>query len=219
MMKMRYAMAAVGLAVLAPGALADTVTASFVSELQKQIEVEYTGVHSGSVQTVTFHWTRTDAPGPGIDTQIAPLFTTYCIEIDQHVAPSTGYTYNVIDPAAHGFTGQQIMLLGRLWSSFQGLIDTENESAAFQAAVWEIAFDTGADLEAGVFTVTSTNAVRTLAQGYLNDVTSGSYSGGQTELLVLQHPSAQNQLTAVPTPGALALSGLAGLTVCRRRRR
>lgn len=208
-------------AVLAAGcgsafAQADTITARYNGLYAQDTDVTQLSVFSGSVQTVTFEWTRQDAPGAGIDSTLPGVFRGYCVELSQNVAPNTDYTFDVVTATQHGFTSLQEMLLGRLWASYQPSVNDGATSAAFQMAVWELAFDTGADLAVGQFTGNSPPAVVVLSQSWLNAITSASYSGGQAPIAVLESEGVQDQL--VPTPGSLALLASGSLLITRRRR-
>lgn len=217
MQKKNFVMlAAIAAGTVASLAQAGTLTGQYTGLYQRGVDVTLDSIHSGNISTVTFQWTRTDTPGPGVDSTISSPFRAYCIEINQTVSANTNYTFNVVSAATHGFTGMQEMLLGRLWASFQPLVVSQNTSAAFQMAVWELAFDSGADLNVGDFYATGPSGVKTLAQSWLNTISSSGYSGGQDPIMVLQHPNVQDQL--VPAPGALALLGVGSVMVTRRKR-
>lgn len=205
------------LATLAASANAGTITAHYNGLYSQGATVNQDSVFAGNVSTVTFEWTRTDTPGPGVDNTLSSPFRAYCIEIVQNVSGNTDYTYNVVSASAHGFSPLQEILLGRLWASYQSSVVDSTSSAAFQLAVWELAFDSGADLSVGDFTASDPSASIMLAQGWLSAISSNSYSGGQAPISVLEHPSAQDQL--VPTPGSLALLATGGVLSARRKRK
>ncbi|MCX5689332.1 MAG: Cys-Gln thioester bond-forming surface protein [Planctomycetota bacterium] len=215
-MKIRCAIALAGVVGGLSAAHAGTVTARYSGSYAQAVDVTLTPTVNGSINTVTFNWVRTDVPGPGVDSTIDGSFIAYCCEIGQTVSGNTDYTYTVQTAAEHGFSANQEMLLGRLWSGYKTGVNSPTTSAAFQMAVWELSFDTGADLETGLFLGNGGPAIVALAQSYLDSITSPSYNGGQHEIRVLHHPSAQDQL--IPTPGSIALLGLGGLAVGRRRR-
>ncbi len=207
-------------------AQADTVKAKFTYTLSKSIDVT-SPVSNGTVNTVKFAWTRTDAPGAGIDSTVPNIFNTYCVDLAQYVSANTNYTYNVVSPAAHGFTANQDLMLSRLWGTNFSNIDTADESAAFQVAVWEIVYDTNFDLSSGAFKVNTSGAVRNLAQSWINTITDVGFvaTGTLPSLAVLESSTAQDQLTVVPGnnipaagSGVLALAGLSILGKRRNRR-
>ncbi len=212
----RFVTLSVTVAAIAACANADTVTARYNGLYQQDTNVTLTSVFSGNVPAVTFEWTRQDAPGPGIDVSLPTVFRAYCVELDQNVAPATDYVFDVQTPAMRGYTPLQEVLLGRLWSSYQSSVVDGDTSSAFQIAVWELAFDTGADLAAGVFTGNSPAAVVALSQSWLNAVSSSGYSGGQSPISILHNENVQDQL--VPTPGSLGLIAAGSIVILRRRR-
>ncbi len=209
---------------LAQTASADTIKAKFTSSLGMAVNVT-SPVNNGNVNTVKFSWTRTDTPGPGVDFTIPNNFNTYCVDLAQYVSANTNYTYNVVTPAAHGFTANQETLLSRLWATQFSNVDTANESAAFQVAVWEIVYDTNATLTSGTFVLNNASAVATLAQGWLNTITDANFSfnGTLPQISVLESSTAQDQITVLPSnvpaagTGVLGLAGL-GLLAKRQRR-
>jgi hypothetical protein len=215
-MKIRCAIALAAVVGGLSAAHADTVTARYTGTYGQGIDVTLTPTINGNVNTVTFNWVRTDTAGPGVDSTVENAFIAYCCELGQSVSANTDYVYTVQTAAEHGFTANQEMLLGRLWASYKNGVNSAATSAAFQMAVWELSFDTGADLEAGTFLGNGGASIVALAQSYLDAITSPSYGGAQHQIRVLHHPTAQDQL--IPTPGSLALLGLGGLAVSRRRR-
>ena len=201
---------------------ADTIKAQFTYTLSKTLNVT-SPVSDGNVNTVKFEWTRKDSAGPGVDANIGSPFNTYCVDLAQYVSANTNYTYNVVSPAAHGFTSNQETLLARLWATQFDNIDTVNESAAFQVAVWEITYDTNLNLSTGSFKLNDNATIRTLAQGWIDTISSPSfsYNGTLPTLFVLESSTAQDQLTAVPTNVPAAGSGmlaLAGMSLLGKRR-
>ncbi len=216
-MKIRTLLAAgVAAAAAVASANAETVTAHYSSSYAMGVDVTDTPIQNGGITTVTFNWARVDSAGPGVDSILPANFIAYCCEIGQTVSGGTDYVYDVQTAAQHGFSATQETLLSRLWWSYQGSVNSPETSAAFQMAVWELSFDTGADLSAGTFTGNSPSNVVTLSQSWLDNVKSPSYAGGLVPINVLHNAGAQDQL--VPTPGSLALLGMSGL-VSRRRRR
>jgi len=125
---------------------------------------------------------------------------------------------------------------GDFWNGAQtnfGVFADATSAAAFQVALWNIAFDTDLDLSAGSFQWTgAATGVSTAAQTLLNQV--AAYGGtGYTQWTLYKFvspavgstsPRYQDYVSAtykVPEPGSLALVGLTlvGLAVARTRRR
>lgn len=118
---------------------------------------------------------------------------------------------------------------GDFWNGAQtsfGVFTDDVSAAAFQVALWNIAFDTDLDLSAGSFMWTgAAGPVSTAAQALLDQVATYSGTGyAQWTLYKFVSTSRQDYVTAtydVPEPGSLALVGLTmvGLAVVRTRRR
>lgn len=217
--------AACGLAGLAH---ADTVKGNYNSTLSKTVNIT-SPVNSGDTKTVTFDWTRSDLSpiAPGADLTIPANFITYCIELNQNISSSGGdKTFTVLTPAAHGFTPSQTSLLLNLWSQYQPTVNSSDESAAFQSAVWEIVYDTDLNLQAGSFKLNTSGALRTTAQNWLNTISAPSFtaSGPSLSLAILKSSTQQDQLTVVPgpivpAPATAAIGLLGGAVLIGRRKR
>ncbi|HVZ93259.1 MAG TPA: hypothetical protein VG797_02000 [Phycisphaerales bacterium] len=207
---------------LAISASAGTITGSYTGDYSKSISITATGHYSGNVSTVQYGWTRSDSPGLGVDASLAITFDTYCIDLDQTVPANSSVIFNVMSLADFGLAPQQSLLLGRLWSTYFPAVDTRDESAAFQAAVWELRYDTDYNLQTGSFKMNNnTDSIRSLAQSWITAINSNAYSGGVTNLVALQSPTKQDQLAAVPVPsaGGVPLAAASALLIVWRRRR
>jgi hypothetical protein len=98
-------------------------------------------------------------------------------------------------------------------------------AAAFQVAVWELAFDGDDDLSSGNFQSTNPSAVLTLANTWLASL--GSLTATAKNLVVLQddpqgpYGDKQDLLIQTPIPGTLGLVGLGllGLGGLRRKKK
>jgi len=205
---------------LSAAASADTITGQFNYTHLKSINIT-SPTRSGDVNTVKFNWTRQDSPGPGVDSQIASAFNTYCVDLAQVVSANNEYAYNVVTPAAHGFSLTQTTMLERLWADYFPTIDNSDKSAAFQMAIWEIIHDTSLSLSAGTFKVNNAATAVALATGWLGNVSSAGYTtiNPIPRLVVLESSSAQDQITVVPAPATGVLAGMGLLALGSRRRR
>ncbi|MBY0523235.1 MAG: PEP-CTERM sorting domain-containing protein [Gemmataceae bacterium] len=189
---------------------------------------------NGSAYALALHWTRT-----GGNSGLPLHFTTFCTELLQHVGFNGNYKYFIVgvkdvpfggpgDPGpGPGMGNAKADLIRELWGTYRNQVHTADDEAAFQIAIWEIVND--ADLNLGGSGTFHSNysgaapAFVDLAQTWLSSL--GKNLPGHTlanDLVGLSSGSAQDQLTTVPAPPALALFSLGGLgfltTMWRRRR-
>jgi hypothetical protein len=155
-----------------------------------------------------------------------PSFDAYCVDLYQHIGfgdpPYTDYT---VPGTSHVFANSHAYSdLGRLYAT-AGVISNAVSEAAFQIAVWEIAYETTAgpyDLSHGTATFSGGTAdssgALSLATSWLTHLTSGSYPS----ILVTESREHQDMIFApVPEPEtyALFMAGLAAMGFVARRRR
>ncbi|MFN7020788.1 MAG: hypothetical protein ACK4WH_05600 [Phycisphaerales bacterium] len=197
-------------------AQAGTLTAGFTYDHPVTVRIN-TGPVTGDVRTVDFRWTRTDTPGPGVDSTVAREFRSFCFELDQTIRSSRSYTFNVRSLAEAGFSLDTELAVQSLWSARINETNTATGNAAFQLALWELRYDADRRLDTGLFTVGGSSAAITLAQSWLNGLSDTTTVRDLPTLRLLDHPDAQNQIVEIPEPGAIACM-LAGLGLLRRRR-
>ncbi len=200
------------------GASASVVTATFNNVGPSEV-VTVTldaGANTRQVHSGLMNWTRTGGDYTGVGT----TFWTFCTEITETVSGGASITYNVMAPEFAPNTAPmgpaRAALLSELFGRYIGVVNfgSATDMSAFQMAVWEIAYDDGVDLSGGDFRVTAgPNPSRNLAQSFLNALDG---TGPRVNVDALVNVGRQDQL--VPTPGAFALLGLAGLAGSRRRR-
>src|SRR5215218_5702513 len=72
-----------------------------------------------------------------------PSFVSYCVDLYQHISFGTLYPEYTAPGTTHVFanTSRAYADIGRLFAN-AGVVDTSVEEAAFQIAVWEIAYET-----------------------------------------------------------------------------
>lgn len=99
-------------------------------------------------------------------------FLTYCMEPDELLGIAAGAVHagtlvaRLADTADYGAAARRV---GRLWRSHAAdARTTATKAAAFQVALWELAYDEGSNLAGGRFSLLSGGAVATQAGTYLN---------------------------------------------------
>lgn len=196
--------------------------------------VTFTGFAHGS-QTVTYTIPSLTVPGGHKTATVnaggfstihngGPSFTSYCVDLYQTI--SFGVLYSDYAPvgAAHAFANSDAYAdLGRLYASAGVIADAVHE-AAFQIAVWEIAYETDSTYGLG-------NGVATFAGGSADPAAlvlasswlAGLGSGGLHPSIGALDSHAHQDVVYAPVPEAstvmLMLTGLLGMGAVARRRR
>jgi len=152
-------------------------------------------------------------------------FLSFCLEPDVVLASfDNPYTVNSI--AGAGYTVGA--LISELWGRYFGQINSDTKAAAFQVALWELAFGTtDKNLNSGDFKLTSGGDVKSTAQGWLNSL-NGTGPMAQGLVVLVDNPNSterqdlitQGPVNNVPEPTVLALMalGLVVMGVSQRRR-
>jgi hypothetical protein len=177
--------------------------------------------------------------GTGLGAILNGTYATYCADITQYVT-STTKTYTVVPieqvPNVSPMGLSKADALRNLYSFGAGVQLTNAASndfaAAFQIAVWEVVSDfnsnlglTSLSVTDGSFKAKSTNgnALSAGIMNNLNTIFSGIFNLPEgtvpVEIAGISHATAQDQIVVVPTPGALALAGLGGGLLIKRRRK
>ncbi len=148
-------------------------------------------------------------------------FVSFCLEPDVYLTPfSNPYTVNTVEGA-----GYNEALMSELWGRYFWQISNETTAAAFQVALWEIAFgQSDMNVMSGDFRLTSgtDSGIRNTAQSWLQSL-NGSGPLADDIVVLVNNPQLadrQDLITRVPEPTTLGLLGLglAAIGAMRRRR-
>lgn len=196
----------------------------------------FDGFKWGSVTTTVATNAPLDAPiggttaatgGFNVHVDSGSTFEAWCVDIWQWLG-GTNYTYQPsplgvsLDAGKVTFTQTTIDNLSRLATEAHASVVDATTSAAFQAAIWAIAFDApGAyNLSSGAFTMSGPAAVTQQAQTWLDNL--AAYSPGAYSVGIWSSPTQQDVVvfSHVPEPGTylMLLTGLGLMGFTARRR-
>ena len=174
--------------------------------------------------------TTTQAGGFSASLNGGPSFTTYCIDLYEFIGFGTTYSdYHLVAGSAHTFANSHAAAdIGKLYAE-NNVVNNATAQAAFQIAIWEIAYETSGAYNLGTGsamfsggTAASSGAL-TLAStwlGALATTTNNSYTVWALDSI--GNPGHQDQVFAAPVPEpstyAMLAGGLLAMGFVARRR-
>lgn len=207
---------ALALASCAGLAQADNVSFSGFSHGSQTVTVTLSGPNAAVSKAVSAGGFNTVLNG-------GPSFESYCVDLYQTIAFGTPYSDYANVGAGHVFTNANANAdIGRLYAT-AGVVDTAVEEAAFQIAVWEIAYEaTGAGYNLGSGAATfsggtaASSGALTLASTWLSGL-----AGNGPAVSVLESREHQDVVYApIPEPETVLLMavGLLGVATAARKK-
>lgn len=158
------------------------------------------------------------------DTATTADYLAFCFELAETLdfTPDTDYVVTQVPPVNATVGG----LLNNLFTNWFGGVDSADEAAAFQVAIWEIVSDSASiNVTTGTFILNSASAaVQSNVALYLGDLTGPgtdyelSYfrNDGAQDLILWEDNLSNNEVSAPATSILIALS-LGGLVLVRRK--
>jgi PEP-CTERM motif len=160
----------------------------------------------------------TEAGGFTASFNTGASFTTYCIDLYQYIGFGTSYgDYSLKDVSAHAFSNANAAAdIGKLYGE-NNLVNSATTQAAFQIAIWEIAYETSGAYDLGTgsakfFGGTADPAALALAGNWLAGLSSSS--GSAYKVWALDSATRQDQVFATPVPEPTTYALMAGGLLC-----
>jgi hypothetical protein len=164
-------------------------------------------------------------------------FVAWCMELTRPFLDGGDRTFTEgsVFPSTAGVAGSEADVSTRIQRLFDaaydpGILNSTNQAAGFQLAIWELIYDTDADLQTSSFQAllgnnTNTNRTATInyAQDFLQQYSTTLNPTREWTITYYQGTDRQNIATVSPIPlpaaGWLLLAALTGLGVAARRKR
>jgi hypothetical protein len=141
----------------------------------------------------------------------------YCVDLDHHVKSS--WTAS-IEPLS--YLGPNAHLIAFLYETFGPSVQSHEDAASLQVALWELRHDKDPDLTEGNFYVRGATEASILngASGFLAQLPD-EFAPAPSTFVLASGSNPQSQHMIVPEPAYMAFGGFAvlslGILFCRRR--
>lgn len=194
---------------------ADNVSFSGFANGSKSVNVTLASPNAGKTLT-------TDAGGFTASLNGGPSFTSYCIDLYEQVGFGTTYTdYSLVAGASHAFANANAATdIGKLFAE-KNVIGSATAQAAFQIAIWEIAYETSGIYNLGTGAAkfsggtASSSGALSLASTWLGNLASTTNNAYTVWALdSIGRPGHQDQVFAAPVPEPSTYAMLAGGLLC-----
>ncbi|MGZ5187244.1 MAG: hypothetical protein ACXWCO_19285, partial [Caldimonas sp.] len=136
MLKLTSPLLALAIAFVVPQASAATVSFPGFAHGSETVTITLSAPNAAVHETASAGGFLTKLNG-------GPTFESYCVDVYQTISFGTNYTDYTLPGTTHVFANSDAYAdLGRLYAHAGPIVDAIHE-AAFQIAVWEIAYETG----------------------------------------------------------------------------
>ncbi|GIW84068.1 MAG: hypothetical protein KatS3mg106_581 [Gemmataceae bacterium] len=191
------------------------------------ITVTFQNVNPGYSPAGQYNWTSSSTI-PGLVYTSGNNFATFCIEQNQYISPNTTYSNYMLTDLSNApnpgstLSATQINNLKAMWAQYRSSVDTNDEAAAFQHAVWHIVNPS--------YNPSLSGSVLSYYNQYLNSTTWMSGYANLVAMVHLNHQdhvveiqrgwqvNQQGDLEPVPAPATLGVAFALGVALLVRQR-
>jgi hypothetical protein len=162
------------------------------------------------------------AGGFSVSLNGGPSFVTYCIDLYEYISFGPTFTdYTLVTGAAHAFANASAAAdIGKLYAE-NNAVNSAVAQAAFQIAIWEIAYETSGTYSLGSGTAkfsggtANTSGALGLASSWLGTLaTTTNNAYAVSTLDSVGNPGHQDQVFAAPVPEPSTYALMAGGLLC-----